>query len=195
MINNRIEGIHFQPWIGAEYESNPNGKILLLGESHYITEEDVEGFSTTSVINNFLAKEKMITHFFTRIALLFKEKYPTDFGDHIAFANLIQNGLAEPASQPEQKDIDTVKPAFKILLDSLTPKKVVVLSKRMWDRWLPTENCKRIQDIIVNKKSADIWECQYQSGSCYAMNINHPTRMFGEQYKEWVPLINEFLAM
>lgn len=113
----------------------------------------------------------------------------------LAFANLIQNGLPELASQTEQKDIDTIKPAFKILLENLTPKKVVVLSKRMWDRWLPTENCKRIKDITVNEKSADIWEYQYTDVSCYAMSIIHPTRMFGEQYKEWAPLVNEFLAM
>lgn len=194
MSNQTIKDLYFQPWIGAEFESNPNGKLLLLGESHYINEGDKSSFSTTSVIHNFLANENIRSPFFRRIELLFKGSHTYEFWDSLAFANLIQNSFLTAKDQPNNDDIATIKSAFNSLLINLQPKKVLVLSKRLWN-WLPEENSKHIKDIVMDSKKADVWEYQYQNGTCYTICIKHPSRMFGNQYKDWTSLIEEFVNM
>lgn len=46
MSSKVIEDLHFQPWISAEYEGNPGGKLLLLGAWHYVEDNNEEDLLT-----------------------------------------------------------------------------------------------------------------------------------------------------
>lgn len=196
-----IEGIHFQPWIGKEYYVGR--KLLLLGESHYLDEEPDEdddfskGYDdlTIKVVRDKFLSGKINMPFFKNIGLLF---YPDDcfkIWDEIAFANAIQIALPHAKSQPEDREIRTIVPAFKLLLDNLKPEKVIVFSKRMWNRWIPEDNANFISHIKENGKKSTVWKYNYSGGKCLATGVCHPSRMFGNSHSLWKPIIDKFISM
>ena len=189
-----IEKLRFKPWIGNYYEENENGKILLVGESHYLDGEDIttQDF-TTAVINEYLSDGNMQTPFFKRIGQIFDRNDFKAIWAKVAFANLIQSGLSNSSSQPTKDDIATINPAFEILLNDLRPNKVIVLSKRLWNFWLTEENAQFIGKIKANGKSATVWEYIRDGHSTIAMGIWHPSRMFGNSCYDWTPLVEKFL--
>lgn len=188
------KGLKFQPWIGNEYGENNSDRLLLLGESHYLQgEENHQSDFTTQVVTNFLNDEQMETPYFKRINLLFNQD--KSFWDKIAFANLIQSGLDVSKSQPTEEDLSTIAPAYKILLNTLKPNKVVVLSKRMWDYWIPFEGGIEIIPKKPDSIALEVWQYEYDGGTCLATGIKHPSRLFGNSYKEWIPVIKKFMAM
>ena len=184
--------LRFEPWIGDNYETNKDGKILLLGESHYCGEEEASCGFTREVIQGRIDKEKMESPFFDRIEDMFEEIGYKNVWKQVAFSNLIQNPLDASASQPEQKDIATIKPAFERLLADLKPDKIVLFSKRLFEV-LPTDNCYRNADIEINSKKAEVWHYDRNGHISYITGVNHASRMFGNSYKEWVPLIKDFI--
>ncbi len=194
----KIDGLHFQPWIGEEYYKGR--KLLLLGESHYLdAEPDEEDFSagygdiTTDAIRNFLTINDMPTPFFRNTGLIF---YPDDcfkIWNEVSFANLIQIALPRAKSQPGPKEIGTIAPAFKLLLDNLKPERVLVLSKRLLI-WIPKDNGSFVSEIEEEGKKSTVWKFDYLGGNCLAMGINHPSRMFGNDCYLWKPIVDKFLS-
>jgi hypothetical protein len=198
----KIEGLHFQPWIGKEYELK--GKLLLLGESHYMDEEPNEeddfskgydNFTTEVIGENYLAGKEMRTPFFRKIGLMFNPSDEYKIWNEISFANAIQVGLWKAKSQPSPKDIATITPAFNLLLNHLRPKKVLVLSRRMWNYWIPEDNGTQVSRIEENGKWSTVWNFNYNGGSCLGMGTIHPSRMLGNSCHKWKPLIDKFLSM
>ncbi|RYE58356.1 MAG: hypothetical protein EOP48_03710 [Sphingobacteriales bacterium] len=191
MVNNKL---NFEPWIGRNYSESAE-RLLLFGESHYINEGENDDHNfTTEVIKNHLAKEEMRTPFFETIDLLFtNDAEQKEFWDRIAFANLIQKGFATALDQPSLEDIATVAPSFYTLLNLLQPTKVVVLSKRMWNYWLPEGNGRQVGSIVEGKLKVDVWKYEYDGGFCLAVGIKHPSRIWGnKQIQERKSLLNTF---
>ena len=165
----KIKGLHFQPWIGPNWEKSKYGKLLLLGESHYLNGDKDTSNLTTLVVKEAVSEKKgMNTAFFWTTELIFGCKEPGQLWNNVAYANLIQNGLPKAQSQPQQKDRATINPSFKLLLDNLKPKKVIVLSKRMWTIWLTEESGKCISFINVNDKKSEVWEYEYDKGKLFS---------------------------
>lgn len=198
----KINGLHFQPWVGKEYDSKE--KILLLGESHYMDEEPdedddfsrgYEEFTRQVIGENYLAGKEMRTPFFRKIGLMFNHDNEFKIWNEVAFSNLIQIGLWKAKSQPSPKELATIAPAFNLLLDHLKPNKVIVLSRRMWNYWIPEDNGQNITKIEENGKWSTIWKFNYQGGSCLAMSTIHPSRMLGNTCHSWKPLIDRFLSI
>jgi hypothetical protein len=171
--------------------------------SHYIDEEPDEdddfsaGYEdmTVDVVRKHLAEEYMKTPFFKNTGLLF---YPEDcykIWKEVSFANVIQIGLSNAKSQPGDKEINTIAPAFNLLLNGLKPEKVIILSKRMWNRWIPGDNGQFVSHIVENGKRSTIWQYDYAGGKCLAVGIAHPSWMFGESCYKWKPLVDKFLSM
>jgi len=203
MSISNISGLHFQPWVGKEYDTK--GRLLLLGESHYLDDEPNEeddfsigyGDMTIEVIRDgHLAGKDMRTPFFRNIGFLF---YPDDcfkIWNEVAFANAIQIGLPKAKSQPGTREIETIAPAFQLLLDGLKPEKVMVLSKRMWfQNWIPEDRGQFVSHIVENGKRSTVWQYEYVGGRCLAVAIAHPSRMRGNSYNKWKPLVDNFLSM
>jgi len=189
-----IDGLRFQPWIGANYFTG--GRLLLIGESHYLDDEDYsEDFTTVVIRDVFLTRKEMGTLFFKNTGSLFYSDDYYKIWDEISFANAIQIGFPDAKSQPGVQEIKTIAPAFKLLLNDLKPTKVMVLSKRMWNHWVPEDNGKFVCHISENGKKSTIWEYYYDGGKCLAMGIKHPSWMFGNSHVSWKPMVDQFLAM
>jgi hypothetical protein len=188
----KMEKLTFGPWIGSNYQTSPHGRLLLIGESHYLDNENVTDTLTSEVIQKFVNGDYSI-NFYKNMGLLFNPQNPKELWQNVAFANAIQNGLPDSTSQPEKEDIATVVPAFWILLDLLKPEKVLVCSKRMWNYWLPDKDPRGsfIDHISENGKNSTVWKYNYTSGHCFAMGINHPSSYFS--YADWNPLVMKFM--
>lgn len=207
-----IKGINFQPWVSEKYENGTGkyGRLLILGESHYINEDDNEGqkdkeasvedTATEPGINNFTSAivqefldDDHNSPFFRNLGWLFNPNDNKEVWREVAFANAIQVPLSGAAAQPNQAEIATIKSAFWLLLDNLEPDKILVCSKRMWNYWIPEDKtkCSYKGDISKNGKSSTIWTYNTPSKECLAMGINHPSRYFS--YNNWRPIVMEFL--
>jgi hypothetical protein len=198
MMTAKIDGLKFQPWIGHNFGKSEYGKLLILGESHYGS--DLEKYDTpygnrsTSEIIQKVINGEFDINFYRNVGLLFNPHDRNQLWNSVAFANAIQNPLVNTDSQPTRKDIETISPAFRLLLNNIKPDKVLICSKRMWDYWLPENDPQGefIRQISANGKRSTIWKYEYTDGHCLAMGINHPSRFFS--YLKWNPILKEFLS-
>ncbi|WP_126970611.1 hypothetical protein [Gynurincola endophyticus] len=200
MISN-ITGLHFQPYVGKEYEIS--GKILLIGESHYLDEDlddnddcssGYDNFTRTTIGDFMEGTLPQKIKFFRNIGLLFGEN-EKDIWPKIAFANAMQIGLSKAKSQPQRRHIESIPSAYQLLLNNLKPNKVIVLSKRMWNNWIPEENGYYLSNNKVEGKVSTTWKYKYEGGECIATGIAHPSWMFGDTYRNWRPFVKSFLEM
>ena len=187
-----INGLEFQPYIGKYFGKNSNQKILLIGESFYDYEGDKEPIHfTEEIVNKFLNKGGNKTY--STIGEMFYLNDCNKIWHEVAFANLIQRFLEEPGEKPNKQDILIGKSAFKILLDTLKPDKVIILSKRMWEGWIPEHNGSYLTSIDIANKHSTIWKFVYKGGECLATATNHPSRIGSKQKSEWAKLMKVFL--
>ncbi|CAN5374235.1 hypothetical protein BH20BAC1_BH20BAC1_12820 [soil metagenome] len=193
----KLTDLHYQPWIPKNYKSGKYGKLLLLGESHYLNKDKDIKHLTKQVIRNAIKEtEGMYSPFFRTIELMFDRTADHEvFWNEVAFANLIQTGLVTSDSQPTVEERESINPTFQLLLSQLKPYRVLVFSKRMWDYWLSEEHGKKVKTYDADEKSIEVWKYSYPGGECLATAINHPSRIWGESYKTWRKLVNKFLNM
>lgn len=98
---------------------------------------------------------------------------------------------------PTEEDYKTVEPAIQKYLDIVKPDKIIVFSKRIWDKGLKSEiswgnYLGEVQDEKYNKKST-LWKFNYENGLCFGIGVNHPSSR-GYSPIEWSSLINKFLS-
>lgn len=201
----------FKPWISASYKNKTgiHGQLLILGESHYIeedqkkdlkdydvvndNEDEIESLSnfTHSAVEGYLLRKYDI-NFFRNLGLLFNSENRYELWQNIAFANGIQYLLSGSNTQPTKEEISTVKDAFWSLLEELNPSKILVCSQRMWQNWLPDDDPRgeKISELKENNKYSTIWRYKINGHVCHAMGINHPSKYFS--YDNWSPLIVKF---
>jgi len=142
-----------------------------------------------------LEGKKIKSPFYKNTGLLF---YPHDcikVWKEVAFANAMQIGLPYASSQPHKDAIETIAPAFTLLLDHLKPRKVIVLSKRMFYKWIPENNGEHITPLQENGKKTNVWKYTYKGGACLAMGIAHPSRLRSSSLAAWNAVIKAFLSM
>lgn len=65
----------------------------------------------------------------------------------------------------------------------------------MWTEWLTEGPRKCISFIDENDKKSEVWEYEYDNGKCLVIGIWHPSRIWGNSYKDWSPMVNKFLSM
>ena len=208
-----IKGLTFQPWVSEAYTNNSGkyGKLLIIGESHYTEESDESEKDDVQKANDILSKKedykvnftsKMIEgfienewdiNFYRNIGLLFNPSDRYEIWKNVAFANAIQIALQTSDSQPNPNDIETVKNAFWLLLENLKPEKVIICSKRMWEKWLPDSDPRGrgISDINLDNLHSTVWEYNLNGNICHAIGINHPSSFFS--YSRWEPFVKLFL--
>lgn len=205
--------LQFSPWISEAYKSRSGkyGNLLLIGESHYINKDeskenddlnlatseikkmpDSNSNFTSQMVIGFIEKRWDI-NFYRNLGLLFNENDKYELWKHVSFANAIQVGLEYSDCQPSKEEIETVKQSFWTILSELKPDKIIVCSKRMWEKWMPDddERGKGFSDISLNGLHSTVWRYEVDHHISYAIGINHPSRFFS--YKEWRPFVFKFL--
>ncbi|HMT73144.1 MAG TPA: hypothetical protein PKA77_03695 [Chitinophagaceae bacterium] len=182
----------FKPWVGKKYYKQKT-KILLLGESHYTGDNPYDSNLTIETVSEFLDGHGY--KFFAKMSEAFAATDDREFWETVAFANLIQNTLYDPRSQPTEKDKATIKYSFPVLLDELCPQKVVVFSLRTWIHWLPDLGEEKVGSIKVGKRHSNVWKYVNSGGNSHAIGVCHASRMYGRNGtpEEWGDLIRKFL--
>lgn len=196
---NKIKGLKFQPWVGQDYGKSEYGRLLLVGESHYLNNDKATSNLTTLVVRNHLKDSMippfyMISPFFRKAGHIFDSINCHSLWKKVAFANLIQTGLKDSTQQPTVAEKNSVNESFRLLLDDLKPEKVIVLSKRMWTKWMTGGICHQVTAINAANKRSEVWEYEYNTGKCIVIGISHPSSP-GFSSKSYTPLLNKFLQM
>jgi len=116
----KIKGLKWLPWIGDNYY-NLNGKLMILGESHYLWEgeEDAyeilndEGFTRALVYNNHQGHLEGVSHIIKpldAIARTLLNKKNLTIQDRISISNkyiyhvIVQKDLASIKERPDYED-------------------------------------------------------------------------------------------
>jgi len=105
--------------------------------------------------------------------------------------------MNKPDENPTDKHFQTIQPAIRLYLDEIKPNRMVVFSKRAWEKGLPNNiTWGNYVETLKDEKSnlsATVWKFNYEEGSCYGIGLHHPS------YKKFNPtniksLLNLFLA-
>lgn len=211
------EGVKFLPWIGKDYEyglsydedgklfygtkENLKTKILVLGESHYVGEEEAEEFKsgkdqelwanfTREVIKNyldvdtewdrwkntFLKFERSIAGFQT------KRSDSPNIWNHLAFYNYLQVPKSDSRMAPTNDELSlSVKPFFK-LLDEIKPDVVIVWGKRLY--WLLLGDYEELD--VTGEEGEPIIEDDYKNPTwIYKENDGHIIRLLPVIHPSW----------
>jgi hypothetical protein len=182
--------LYFKPWVGSRFSKEKN-KLLLLGESHYDKHGNASPDFTCELVQEMIDGERY--PYFVKVATLLDE-HPNEIWNDIAFANIFQRVMANGSAQPINSDWETIKNNFNEIMNFVKPRKLIVLSKRIWEN-LPEEDSEIIEKISVNVRSSNIFKYYFPHGDCYAIGINHPSRMYGNKGTpaEWKKLVQLFL--
>jgi len=150
----------FEPFVGKKYyESNP--RILILGESHYITEDDVNDSLkdiTRNVLTSYLGYRKgevgeeytygswMKT--FTRFANVFNGRKMSDtelvsFWNSVSFYNYVQYPIGKARVSPTAEDFLKSLDAFEKIVVELNPDLIVFWGYRLWNNF-PKRSYKKL---------------------------------------------------
>jgi hypothetical protein len=178
--------------VGNLFGDHPQ-KLLLLGESHYVTKlEAKDSRFTKKMIKHVIEQGDEKTRFFRTIVELINLEGKSDFWNKVAFGNLIQRGLLNSWDQPTQEDYASVRGAFVQMVSDLQPKRIIVLSKRLWNFRLGEQGFEKIQS--PNPLLHDVFWYTESKQPCLTMGTWHPSSIYGRMHKqEAKELINAFL--
>lgn len=170
--------IEHLPWRGPAYGSEPK-RILLLGDSHYVTDSRDDSPDLTQAIVRSVRDGRRSLPFFSKVVSLFEESaYEADsrqaFWDRVAFLNYVpvvvgQNHDAKPTRAMWQSGA----PRFFRVLDELRPTHVLSLGRRQWNEirfppgWI-SEEARGCGDEIRRWRSPE-------GPVIAATSINHPS--------------------
>ena len=171
--------IKIQPYIGESYSKGGllNKKILVLGESNYDPNYEVEGYDYSQIVKDNIQKcvfESSVA-FFTKISKLLllsegnndpsRERIEEKW-KYIAFHNYVQNIFTGARQRPTERMWSESNTYFLEILQNLKPEIILVLG---------IELGAKIKDIPNEFKQ---------------INIAHPSSG-GFSYETWIPKISE----
>lgn len=165
--------IRFKPFVGKNYHSE-NFKILVLGESHYLNEEEFKKYLnkeeiieqiTNKVFKHFLNYKEKKGSFerwmntFSKFGNILSDKKLSnsetiDFWNRMAFYNYVQYPTKGARISPSLENFErSIKP-FEDVIDSLKPDLIFIWGKRLWNN-LPKENYEQINKNELTNESLE----------------------------------------
>lgn len=183
IVTNRCSAVKFCAWIGPSYGTEIWRRLLVLGESHYDTNEPPERF-TCDVVQRVVSGHDhgYRTRLFTKIARLFlraSERLDTSrqacrgFWESVAFYNYVQDYLPRVRSRPTPAQWSAASVPFEEVLGIHKPDAVVVLGAELG---------RHVSSHIAGSRS------QIRIGI-----INHPASV-GWTYAKWMPQVRQLIA-
>jgi hypothetical protein len=147
-----------QPFKGSHYESHPHfpGRLLVLGESAYLTDKDRESDFTVGLLRNVAKKGRTSGGRVTYYRKLFFVLTNRDFRaasdedwesvwNSLAFYHFVQTPLRVPRERPSKADWDRSKAPFITRLAELKPDFVLMIGKQL-NGWIRTIEGVRTRD-------------------------------------------------
>lgn len=221
-------GTRFLPWLGANYEYGlsydadgklllgtreaPGRRILVLGESHYVGEDEVEDFKahpepyrdfTRTVVNDYLNVESawdVWKNTFLKFERSFVNHATTPdesvaIWNQLAFYNYLQVPKAESRMALRADEVAaSVKPFFT-LLSELRPEIVIVWGKRLYwqlpgDSEDPAFKGENGKDIVVDDYTTPTWVYTADDGyTTRLIPVVHPS--WGYSWDWWYQVIRK----
>jgi hypothetical protein len=206
--------VNFEPWIGANYQNGGifKQKILVLGESHYCEntngippclcenpreKEECRNFTKATLhnlIHEYTGEPYMRTFTcFERGVFGFipSQEQREALWDSVAFYNYIQFALNGPRC-PIERSLDHSENAFRNILDTLMPDKVIVWGRRLYNL-MPDWNGVRIDIKGDAGSSTEGWIYNINGKEIPCMMVHHPSSPSGKNWGYWHLLYKRFL--
>lgn len=204
-----MKNINFRPWVGENYfiKGYKNKHILVLGESHYCSEQLKGGrcyplctkdkmqevcLSQTEVVisefvYNYSGAPYEQTFLCFERAVLGKEltqKEREEFWHSIVFYNYLQFCQEGPRKPIKQEYLNTSELAFKELLEEYMPDYIIIWGDRLYDV-LPDWQGEHAVLKVSEKDSTDIWIYTIKGKRIPAMRVYHPSTPAGKSWPYW----------
>ena len=186
----------FEPWIGKNFSDRSSNRfrLLVLGESHYATEDHAQPGITKWVVEHHMKSEPR-EPFFTKWSQLLANRGPfasisaVGIFDEVAFYNFVQRlvGIRHD-DRPTEDDWKDACPRFLNVLDVCRPHAVLVLGMETWNHIRFPDNTR--SEVAVSDRQRtwtrpDGWKVA-------ATSINHPQAR-GWRASDWQPMVDELL--
>jgi hypothetical protein len=202
-----IEKLSWLPWVGERYaDSPPGGRILIVGESHYMPEtasaEDWEKIKrsmssrehTRAAIQESVIRQEWTNKTFKaipRLVLGGDPKNRVQFWGSVAYHNLIQRVMRYGAApeRPSHADIDAGWRGFARVVGTLAPDLVIVLGSSGAARFSPCMDALHVPHNY-QPRVAKIGRCWAYAGDVTVENkrtplvfTRHPSQFFN--WRAW----------
>lgn len=182
----------YEPWL----PTGPGVRWHVMGESHYITQDDPGSYENSPALTKQVVKEWALgeggSPFFTRVASVISGKAPGAFDraeewQRFAFSNFVQQPLDGPRMAPSRAQFADARERFFAQLAMTQPEVLVVLGSRAWNE-LPCDVGAKVppfQFLLMPDWPAieDAWLYPYWVGDdlicTLAVKIVHPSAGFG----------------
>lgn len=153
-----MQEIRFKHFEGTEYQKE-DFKMLVLGESHYFSQKDLNSFEkkeqhieevTKNVVNAYLLYKQGKTKSapwmttFSKFSNIINNKKlsnqeATYFWNRTVFYNFVQSPTKKPRSSPTKEEFyNSIEPFIKTVTET-TPQLIFIWGYRLWNN-LPKEN-------------------------------------------------------
>jgi hypothetical protein len=136
-----IADVHFQPWVGSEYERSTH-RLLLVGEGHYLDQTELR-YDTPTLTQEIICRVRdgtQVLPFYTRTASTvigtahFGPEDRSKFWNRVAFYNYVPMVAGSKARERPSAYMWTAAIApFCSVLTSLQPRCVLVLGQGVWN--------------------------------------------------------------
>lgn len=135
-----LKSVNFLPFVGEKYYTSRYGvRVLVLGESHYGSEEDNCADFTQRVIRDYAYVPGLA--FFSKLTNVLRGQcdWPTDeerreTWQHVAFYNFVQSFVAgEARVAPTTAMWAAAQAPFEEVVRELEPNVILVLGSRLWN--------------------------------------------------------------
>lgn len=206
-------GVKFLPFVGDSYEygisfdeegklvlgteEKPGKKVLVLGESHYSEDGDVEPSFTRDVMEYFLeAKKDENWQSWMNTFLKFERSFfnretshedSNSFWNHVVFYNYLQVPLGSPRMVGSPIDFEHSSLPFYNVLKLYKPDYIIVWGYRLYSH-LPEKNGKEGACLSGN---IETWEYVIDNANVKVLPIYHPS--VGFSWKYWHNVIMELI--
>jgi hypothetical protein len=197
----------FDPWCGDSYRTPPRngGPLLLLGWSHYQRRagweatEPLDSNFTNKCIEDHIEKGYDTPKQFwakVRQAVIGGEcvvprEECREFWRSVAFYNYIQEALQDAKDRPSKEQHRKARAAFLAVLQTLMPKKIIVLGESLW-RGLPNDGHSG-HDLVSSEADQPIRKTWHYptglDGVAVASRIDHPSvrsKWHPDHWHRWV---------
>lgn len=187
----------FTPWVGKNWGDHTNPiegrKVLILGESHYESDENFLGRKyadgTLETFEKYALGDKTLP-FFTKImqTISGRKKWAMtrdevlDIWKSVVFYNYVPVYVAPgPRMSPTKQMFELGVEPFRQIMNQHSPEIVVVCGYRLW-RWLL-----KSQSFTSMPPEA----AAFKIGSALAMKMQHPSTAFSSE--KWHAVLQEHL--
>lgn len=195
------KGVLFKPYVGPKYGKAGAlaSRILVLGESHYVSKTDGRRASLTkSVVLDYLAGRRG-SRFLTIIAqLIHGSRQIMDaeidlIWQSVSFYNYIQSPVGSgPRVRPTFEQWLAAQSPFVSVLREIRPDAIIVLGEQLWDALPPTDPGPVLR---VGRSNVATKKYSLRSGSqgVIAVSVRHPSGR-GFTFRKFAPRVTALLA-